>query len=412
MNYESQLHFITEIMKRRRINADIMTKDNIILWINEYFSDTSNFCVDLRGKIEESLSRPKGHTVYKLTDDFYRSFLWLPLPVEGEPGFLAAGPFLSSPLTEQEIYMLCEKNGISPIEQKHLAEYYGALPVVTPDSDTMLVFNTFCEFLWQDPAFITVDLSATHSHTNSIEIKLDEENDSGGLFDAKSMERRYSFENQMIRAVSLGQLHMESRLFSSLSGNLFETRVADPIRNSKNYCIIMNTLLRKGAEAGGVHPLHINRLSSDFAKKIEELPSLSDVASLMTEMFRAYCRLVRKHSVKKYSPPVRRAILKVDADLSAELTPGRLAKEQNISLGYLSSEFSREVGKTLAAFIRERRMEYAAYLLSTTELQIQTVAQHCGILDVQYFSKLFKAHHGKTPTEYRKHAARSPQATL
>jgi AraC-like DNA-binding protein len=299
-----------------------------------------------------------------------------------------------------------------PTEQKHLAEYYGALPVVTPGGDVMLMFNTFCEFLWQDPAFVTLDLSSAHSHSRPIGIKYDEENDLSGLLDARSMERRYSFENQMIRAVSLGQLHMENRLFSSLSGNLFETRVADPIRNSKNYCIIMNTLLRKGAEAGGVHPLHINRLSSDFAKKIEELPSLSDVTSLMTEMFRAYCRLVRKHSVKKYSPPVRRAILRVDADLSAELTPGRLAKEQNLSLGYLSSEFSREVGKPLAAFIRERRMEYAAYLLSTTELQIQTVAQYCGILDVQYFSKIFKKYYGKTPTDYRKYERQNPASKV
>jgi len=32
---------------------------------------------------------------------------------------------------------------------------------------------------------------------------------------------------------------------------------------------------------------------------------------------------------------------------------------------------------------------------------IQTVAQHCGIMDVHYFSKLFKKHTGKTPSQYR-----------
>jgi AraC-like DNA-binding protein len=46
-------------------------------------------------------------------------------------------------------------------------------------------------------------------------------------------------------------------------------------------------------------------------------------------------------------------------------------------------------------------MEYAEYLLNSTTLQIQTVALHCGILDLQYFSKLFKRHSGMTPTEYR-----------
>ena len=36
-----------------------------------------------------------------------------------------------------------------------------------------------------------------------------------------------------------------------------------------------------------------------------------------------------------------------------------------------------------------------------TRLQVQTIALHCGIMDVQYFPKLFKKQTGKTPREYR-----------
>ena len=46
-------------------------------------------------------------------------------------------------------------------------------------------------------------------------------------------------------------------------------------------------------------------------------------------------------------------------------------------------------------------MEHAAHLLGSTSLQIQTVALHCGIMDVQYFSKLFKRQTGMTPSDYR-----------
>ena len=77
------------------------------------------------------------------------------------------------------------------------------------------------------------------------------------------------------------------------------------------------------------------------------------------------------------------------------------SKRQEVSLGYLSTVFHRETGKTLSAHVRERRMEYASYLLRTTRLQVQTVALHCGMADMQYFSKLFKKHFGRTPTEYR-----------
>ena len=73
----------------------------------------------------------------------------------------------------------------------------------------------------------------------------------------------------------------------------------------------------------------------------------------------------------------------------------------NISAGYLSDLFRREVGQTLTEFVNRKRIERAKHLLWNTQLQIQTIAQHCGILDVQYFSKTFKKYSGMTPKEYR-----------
>ena len=121
----------------------------------------------------------------------------------------------------------------------------------------------------------------------------------------------------------------------------------------------------------------------------------------MREMFNTYCRLVRKHSLQRFSPLVQKTILMIDSDLSADLSAGELAKMQEISLGYLSALFKKETNQTISAYIREKRMEYAAHLLATTDLQVQTVALHCGILDVQYFSKIFKKHWNLTPSQYR-----------
>ena len=163
----------------------------------------------------------------------------------------------------------------------------------------------------------------------------------------------------------------------------------------------MNTLLRKAAESGGVHPLYLDEISSFFAIKIEQVSSSAAVQELMTEMYRSYCRLVRKHSMKNYSTPVRRAIATIHADLSGKLSLHVLAEKQGLSSGYLSTVFKKETGKTVTDYILSERMQLAMHLLSTTKLQIQTVALHCGVVDVQYFSKLFKKYAGMTPKEYR-----------
>jgi YesN/AraC family two-component response regulator len=182
------------------------------------------------------------------------------------------------------------------------------------------------------------------------------------------------------------------------------------VLNKENYSIIMNTLLRKAAENGGVHPVYLDKTSSDFAHKIEMLPSASKVTALMQDMFRTYCRLVRRHNLKKYSPVVQKTILTIDSDLSADLGAKTLAQSQNVSLGYLSAIFRKEVGLTLSSYVRQKRMEHAKYLLSRTELQVQSVALHCGILDVVYFTKSFKREVGMTPSEYRAAQKSSEQA--
>ena len=92
----------------------------------------------------------------------------------------------------------------------------------------------------------------------------------------------------------------------------------------------------------------------------------------------------------------------IGADLSADLSLNSLAEALTLSPSYLSDLFHRETGPTLYQYINEQRMRLAAELLDSTALQIQTIAQHCGVLDVQYFSKLFKKHIGMTPKEYRK----------
>jgi YesN/AraC family two-component response regulator len=215
-------------------------------------------------------------------------------------------------------------------------------------------------------------------------------------------EIRYSFENELIQAITMGQLHKENLLLSSINEDMFEKRISDPIRNAKNYCIIMNTLSRKATEQGGVHPFYIDRVSSKFATKIEQITSLKEVTVLMREMFCSYCQLVRTYMTQKYLPVVQKTMLLIDSDLSAELSLHSLAAHQGISDGYLSTVFKKETGKTVSEYIREKRIKHAMHLLDTTHLQIQTIALHCGIMDMQYFSKIFKKHVGKTPKEYRK----------
>ncbi len=397
MFYQSELSFLCDVFKKCRVGAYVIALPKLECMLAEEKED-----FDHRNIFREILPSVEPRTVYRTTDAFEFCCRLILLPDTEIPTALYIGPFLSAPIPQSRILEIGERHGISSQKQRYLAECYAGLPVLSEESSLLTVFNTFCERIWRSPSFNTRDITQTQITADEPvsrsmrNMKLDDT-----IVNIKAVENRYAFENEMIRAVFLGQPHMEAQFKEAFSTDLFESRHADPLRNAKNYGIIMNTLLRKAAEQGGVHPIHLDQISSDFANKIEKTSTLQKISPLMCEMFRTYCRLVQKHSLKCFSPIVQNTILRIEADLSVELSPSALAASQSVSLGYLSTVFKKETDKTISAYIRERRMEYAAYLLRTTSLQIQTVALHCGIMDVQYFSKLFKRHHGKTPSEYR-----------
>ena len=342
------------------------------------------------------------YTMYKQTDAYRRAWIYLLLPQKEEQEVLLMGPYLASQPTEEELLEMCEENGLFPQMQRTVREYYASLPVLRDANLLFVMLETFCERVWNRPSFALVDVNREH-HVPASLLNAEPRTDSldDHLANMKVLEKRYEFENEMIRAVTLGQIHKEKQFMPGFEAMQLEMRGSSPLRSIKNYSIIMNTLLRKAAENGGVHPVYLDRISSDFARKIEEISLLSAFPALMNEMFRAYCRLVRKHSIRRYSPAVQKAILLIDSDLSAPLTLSTLAAAQGLSEGYLATIFKKETEKTVSEYVREKRMKHAAHLLTTTKLQIQTIALHCGIMDVQYFSKLFKKHTGKTPKEYR-----------
>ena len=202
-------------------------------------------------------------------------------------------------------------------------------------------------------------------------------------------------------AIAHGQTHQASAILSLIHPDQMDKRNNNPLRNIKNYAIICNTLMRKAAQQGSVHPFYIDQLSSVLGHRIEELLTVKDVQQLMNTMVHKYCLLVKNHNMKGYSPPVQSVILRTDADLSGDLSLNAHAAQIGINASYLSSLFKKEMGVTLTEYVNQRRVDYAIFLLNSTNMQIQTIAQHCGMPDVNYFTRTFKKLTGKTPTEYR-----------
>lgn len=68
---------------------------------------------------------------------------------------------------------------------------------------------------------------------------------------------------------------------------------------------------------------------------------------------------------------------------------------------HISRAFRRHFGRTISAFVRERRVLKAAELLRRTSLPLSEIALECGFCDQSHFTNTFRRYMGRTPSSYR-----------
>ncbi|MBR4954963.1 MAG: helix-turn-helix domain-containing protein [Clostridia bacterium] len=344
-----------------------------------------------------ALAELKNRCLYALHDGFCCTYLLF----RQQDKTVCIGPYLSREISEAFILETAEKWGASPMSLSALRRYYAALPLLDDNSAVFVMVHTYLEEMWGD-GYAMEELSPSAPREPAAKNTDHGENSARSRWLIDNIEQRYEFENRLMEAVQTGQTGKLQTMLRGIRGVSFVRRATEEVRDMKNYCIIVNTLLRKAAEKGGVHPYHVDRISSGFATRIEAASSLKQIPKLIEEMLYTYCRSVRKYANEHHSPPVQKALLYIEASLSGELSLSKLAHEININPSYLSELFKKETGTTLTEYINKTRINRACRMLRETTLQVQTVAQYCGIQDVNYFSKVFKKYTGQTPSEYRR----------
>ena len=175
-----------------------------------------------------------------------------------------------------------------------------------------------------------------------------------------------------------------------------------PVRSMKNLSFSANTLFRKAAESGGVHPLYLDSISGKFAIQIEQAQSIAELIYLYEEMLQAYCSMVRELSVATLSSLVGEAVTSIRFNIDQPLNLNRIADTLGVHPSHLSRTFKKELGMTLTAYINTLRIEEAKYMLDSSNASVTEIASSVGYSDSNYFSKVFTKLEHVTPHAYRK----------
>lgn len=401
LSYEKELAFFMKALKYNKIShlkapAISLATADVDLGVRKNIGLPDNF-THLKKIFQQEA---KKRSLIYITDEFFCHYILLILPETSPEEVVIIGPYLLSNESDKVTSFLNETD-IAPAWLSILNNYYLKLSSLPNEDAINAILYSFADSIWGEENY-----SIEH-FTNSISestLALASPPDSQYRLDSLSnidlIETFYSHENALMHAISNGQVARAKNILSNLPLLNFKNQI-EPLQNLKVFSIVMNTLFRKAAEYGGVHPIYVDQLSNTLIMRIAEFTRSDNILDLWNDMIQKYCTLVNNHSTRNYSLPIQKVLIQINLDLSADLSLKNLAEYLNVNASYLSYLFHKETGCTLTNYVNQKRMEYAAWMLSSTQLPISTIAQHCGILDDNYFTKLFKKQYDITPTQFR-----------
>lgn len=129
------------------------------------------------------------------------------------------------------------------------------------------------------------------------------------------------------------------------------------------------------------------------------------VGAHLTLLLLDVARLARPsaaHPDRTPEPLVAEVLAYVDQRYRDPISLTDVARAVSMSPGHLTTVVGRRTGRTVHAWITERRLAEARRLLVDTRLTVHQVGRLAGYRDPSYFARLFRKHHGTTPLGWRR----------
>lgn len=109
---------------------------------------------------------------------------------------------------------------------------------------------------------------------------------------------------------------------------------------------------------------------------------------------------------------LRDAVLYIESRFDESVTLPDIAKAAGMNHTTLTALMKEELGLTAIEYLMKYRITVAEKQLEFTSVPIKDIANMTGFKTVQHFSRVFKAHTGFTPAEFRKNAVQKRKEDL
>ncbi len=307
------------------------------------------------------------------------------------------GPFCSHIFSRSDCIQLLKRLNLSINLHPSLLSYRDKFPILSVNEALNIV-----------KSFINVLSDKTYDYKNLDFSIIKDENIKSEENTLKKdysqfIREHYSIEKSFMKSIETGDtenailyLRHQQREFQSFK------RLGTTLENERIAAAIVRTMVRIAAMNAGLPALSIDLLSRDNTIASRNAKNIDEIYAAKEKMVTDFCNEVKKHKTHEYNNLISSIMYYMEHEFDENITVSKLAKEFHITPNYLTNLFHKQTGLSPTEYLRQVRTKHACQLLVTTNMSIQKISEKVGIVDSNYFVKLFKKDFNLTPSQYRK----------
>jgi len=139
-------------------------------------------------------------------------------------------------------------------------------------------------------------------------------------------------------------------------------------------------------------------------RSLDHVTRLSELRGELARRMNGIMGAIREARSEGNRKPVEQAKSWIRDHLGGDLSIKRIADHVYMNPTYFCEYFKLQTGETVLDYVTRQRMEKASEMLADPSAKLQDISVRVGYQDVKYFSKLFKAWAGVSPSKYREQA--------
>lgn len=173
------------------------------------------------------LKSTQENTVYKLTDEFFCSYVFFLLPEHDNKTVLIIGPYTEIEFTHSKLLHISKEYKINPKWLPTLEMYFSSVTYVPDEHIAFTALQVLGEAIWGADKFkrVTLQKGALTDH-NALFSPFTHSSDHTYDFNIQIIEKRYEAENRLMEAVRQGKIHSVEKMLSGFTPASVEHRAA------------------------------------------------------------------------------------------------------------------------------------------------------------------------------------------